>query len=353
MNSDKNLEWLECPVLIGGHEKSGTNLLANLLDNHPNLIGFSGHLSLFGLMSQVSSLDCQGRIEYFLNFPPIKGFKHGLVKAGKVYLNHGSEFYDYDTFRNEFKKYVSDNGKWENIIQGLFYAHNLALKQQGVNKVGFVDSTPGSEFVVDIAFTFFPKTKFIHIIREPKANWAAWKKAGKNRKERTIWQFISSWNRSVRAAARNSKKLGNERYLIVYYNSLTLEQEENIKGIAEFLAIPFDETLLKPTKLGTDWPGNSVYGTRFKGISTSSVEKYKQVLYRSEIKAIDTFCTPYYDWLRGGQASLTRPRVAWLKYLHLLNLTLYLQSNPDVKVKTYAKHLLGFVYNVCKSFNVS
>ena len=83
------------------------------------------------------------------------------------------------------------------------------------------------------------------------------------------------------------KLLDKNQYRIVIYEDLISNPEETMKSLCNFVEIPYNETLLKPTLLGEEWAGNSTSGIRFTGISRQNLEKWKKDISNFEIHMVN------------------------------------------------------------------
>lgn len=340
-------EWTRSPILIGGHEKSGTNLILSLLDYHTELVVFApGHLHLFGLnLERVSSIDGKNRIEFVLERPIIKKLRQGWVPKG------GDKFtveFDFEEFESHLRS-VGPNYSWSNILQNIFIGYKKSINQ-GKNKIkGFVENTPGTEHEFHIASSFYPNSKMIYLLRDARDVWNSWKDAGKGRDERSIWGFVSSWLSSTVAAMCHFKR-HNGDFLILDYNTLVQRTDETMTEVAEFLDIQYKDTLTKPTKIGEPWGGNSRHFEDFEDVSSKSVGKYKQGLSEREIEVINKFCTPLYKKCTNQNQLETQGwNIPINSYFSILNPLLYKDQNDNLSVKRYIIEYMKFGYISRKS----
>ncbi len=299
-NKQENLKWLNNPILIGGHEKAGTNLVISLLDSHQQLCVFSaGHLHSFKNNMTSTSIFSKGeeKIDFLINSDtPLTNLGKGLIRGTKnTIIPKGS--YDLSLFKKHAMEFIGEKNDYKTCLQAIFYAHAKILNQDLSKIKAFSESTPGNEYTSDILFSFFPKAKFIHIIRNPLDNWSSWQKAGENRKKRVIYDFILSWNKSVITGLNNLKKFGNSRYTIISYENLVSNPKKVMKNVANFTNINFDERMLSPTKHNIKWTGNSMHKDVMQNISSSSVNNYKNNISEHEKNIIEYYCFDLFELL--------------------------------------------------------
>ena len=49
-----------------------------------------------------------------------------------------------------------------------------------------------------------------------------------------------------------------------------------MSGVADFLNLPWDDALLRPTRVGDSWRGNSMFADRYQEVSTAPVGRWKE-----------------------------------------------------------------------------
>lgn len=339
-----DLAWNQCPILIGGHQKSGTNLMLSLLDNHHNLVVFSpGHLHLFSdNMERISSKQSEKRIECLFQARILEKLKDGNIPGHE----YDDEKFDFREFRNHMKSIDTDYS-WNNIISKFFIGYRSALSQNKKNIVGFVESTPGSEHNFSTASALFPDAKMLQILRDPRDVWSSYKDVGQanEEKKRSIWNFLDSWISSAVTGASNSQLYDN--YYIVDYNQLVEHPDELMSDICNFLRISNRNSLLTPTKMGEPWGGNSRYTEEFRGISADSVGVYDKNLSRQEINILDNICVPIYRKLTQDEQYIDQSRIVQTKdYIRVLNPIVYYEQNSNVSVSRYLRDYAKFLYKL-------
>lgn len=337
-------KWLKKPILICGFERSGTNLLVSLLDNHPNLVVYSeGHLHLFSAsINMTSHLNIYKKIKYFLSLDTFKRIKLNTIKSGANILKPRNKIFDFNIFKNEIKKVVKTDQRWTDLIELFFYAYNkaVAIKKNDSKILGFVESTPGNENFSEIFFSLYPQGKTINMIRDPQSVWSSWKEAGKGRSARSIWKFISLYNQCLIKIFYNQAKFGKAKCLLVNYDNLVSSSKANMKKIAKFLKIPFYNSMLKPTKLGIQYFGNSLYGDKFLTVSNKSKLRYKEKLSKTEILLIKKYCIPIYKKLnkKSSNYKIKLPSISIFDIFNLYN------SLCIIKETSFKEYLYSIAY---------
>jgi hypothetical protein len=145
-------------------------------------------------------------------------------------------------------------------------------------------------------------------------------------------EFIAYWLESFTTWEKFRRH--HEYCLQVKYSNLVRSPESELLRICEFLGIGWDSILLKPTRSGILWSGNSVHGERFSGISLSSLGRYKGLVENDEIRYLDSWLHPLIN-LNGWQieSNLISP------FILLKNLILAVDTKPFIKYKILIEQL--------------
>ncbi len=267
------------PVFIFGAHKSGTSLLRNLLDGHPQLftLPFESHFfQYYGhwvnnnyRYSTPKSYSRDQLVHVFTDF--IQANNDSDDRFGDAFV-HGR--FNVESFRDLF----ADLNENHTIAQafGLFIeASHRSLYGNALEEetVWVEKSVEHAEFAVEIRKAF-PGSRFIHIVRNPYSNLVSlrrYKSLGPGYP--LIHRVLQTLENSYYHLERNQRIF--ENYLVVKYEDLVTDPTEWMTNIASFLNIEFNEVLLNPTHMGEPWKGNSTTGTPFSGVSDQELESWK------------------------------------------------------------------------------
>ena len=263
------------PIFILGSHKSGTSLLRSLLDGHPDLfvIPFETHfMALLGRWITYSyrkqaPVDDANFLEGLVEI--LESYAQSVDRQADVVLG---DRLDMDAVR----AFVGEMDEADDPIQAL-----TALKQLLPQVVEGLDSAQGKravektvehlEVALELAQTF-PKAQFVHIVRNPYANMVALRKfKAKDQGYPLINKVYKSLESGYYWLQMNQKLIPH--YKVIRYEDLAQNPVVEMKALAEFLQISFDERLLEPTMLGDPWGGNSAYG-QFKAISAAHLDRW-------------------------------------------------------------------------------
>jgi hypothetical protein len=306
------------PIFLLGAHKSGTSLLRSIFNGHSQLYTIPFEAHFFQIMKywvdneyrmeRPAKLNKDEFIERFNNFI------HKMNNAEDKYSDSIPKgLIDENKFQSSFssiKSFENHKSCFEKYCQAIYYSitgNDLPDKIRIVEK-----SVENAEFVQEL-FYFFPKAKFVHIIRNPYSNIVSLRKFKSFRHGAPIMRrIIKTLYNSYYYLYKNKRNIKN--YYIIRYEDLAKYPESKIKEMCEFLEIPFEDVLLTPTYQGNVWQGNSTRGIVFNAISSANLEKWKPEIHPMEVEYInimfyhillDYGYTPfrkkglYWSWLKG------------------------------------------------------
>jgi hypothetical protein len=284
------LSWLQRPVLICGHHRTGTTLLQNLLDGHPQLL----------------SLPSEGT--YFTSFAYVAGGAPADSQLNRFAAEWITRFVD-PNFEPHFRlgRSVSNRSPAVDFARALF-GWNKALRSRvprefvpllalvaafksttapASTPLLWVEKTPRNERYV-ARFDYFRAARFIHLIRDPRATLASLNEIYRTA---NIGSFDAAESartiaQSLHLAQRNPPRIAN-RYLVMRYEDLVERPALQINRVREFLGITRDARLLVPTAAGRPVCANSAFG---KGcVGTVSVSRTSALLSAKHLALLGLF----------------------------------------------------------------
>ena len=245
-------DLFERPLFICGSMKSGTTLLAQLLDGHPKLFVLPGDTHF---RQDWSRMGLDGMARHWV--------RRMITPTGlPPFWFLGSDAAVFEDFLGYLHWFHERRcGVRADVLDAL-KAIYAARPGRTEKEVYWVEKTPENEREVNRLLSRFPKARFCHIVREISANYAALKAQSKV----LGWPFLgprvlASLVAGVKRGERNRRRLGRERYLIIAYEDLVADARAIMSEVAAFLDIEFDEALLTPTSGGKEAMANSMYAT--------------------------------------------------------------------------------------------
>jgi hypothetical protein len=294
MESFENVKVL----FIAGAPRSGTTLLSNLLDSHPDLLCFPmEHGTLERYFWNQNNFDTYAKTSFISS--RIEGqqtilFSNELLESykKKIKTEYGKDFeldVDSGLFNQNYLKYLDDK---ETTLKNVLLALGFALKS--ANKYSENKGTPRyivfkqpyyTEVFANKVHSLMPDAKFIHILRSPLSRYVSAKKrhadycASVNRK-------LSHINRknyvlghveldiSSRYLCRENKKLlGLEKYFTVNYEDMVKDSKATIDGISSWLGIAGGFSAQSPTRLGVNSLAGSTLTSSKEGLDKRAIER--------------------------------------------------------------------------------
>ncbi len=222
MHKGRNLNKVVIPVFIGGHPRSGTTLLGDLVGSHSDCI-------------------CT----------PESQFKISVYQRLNL---HGNEAPDLGKATEMIKRHWRF-GIWALDIAAvpyggihsygeliLWFAKSYAMKSSKSDAKMWIDHTPANIQFAGLLRELFPEARFINIIRDGRAvaasvmplDWGA----------NTIDGAAYSWVEDISCGIAAESALGKDRVLHVRYEDLVRETENTLKKICNFLNLQYNPRMI-------------------------------------------------------------------------------------------------------------
>jgi hypothetical protein len=255
------LEWLLRPVFICGHHRSGTTLLQNLLDGHPQLLVLPSEGTYFSSFRYVarrapSELSLNRFAAEWIarcvdpNFAP--HFRLGISDATRVPAVEFARalFGWHEALRTRVAPEFA-------ALLALVAAYR-ATASPACAPQGWVEKTPRNERFAEL-FASFTAARFIQVVRDPRSVLASLGELSRAHGSFDAATSARTIGESLRCAAQNSRTL-DERYLVVRYEDLVDRRAEQMERVREFLGVDAGATLLEPTAGRRPVAANSSFG---------------------------------------------------------------------------------------------
>lgn len=279
-----NTEFINHPVFVCGHPKAGTSLITSLMDGHPAIVSYPEETLFFRrFLPAIKGKTKEERIaladELLIHI--FQWNQEAPPDHQKNYPDRDYSDFDFDRIHQAFVDYIQSSDvsakRYEEAAIVAFGNVSGSLTEKSQH---WVEKTPYNEFYVDQIYDLWPDAKCVHIIRDPRDNYVSYKR------KQPGWDakiFAWSWMRSTRAGVANQGRLGRDRYYQVYFEELLQNPEMETRRLADFLNIEWDESLLRPTRAGDSWRGNSMFNEKFQAISTDPIGRWKDKISPLEL----------------------------------------------------------------------
>lgn len=197
----------ELPVFVAGMPRSGTSLIDQIIDAHPQAAGVGELATIEAFAQKLSEV-------YTPEAPPRRRF--------------GS----YDGFR------------WTRAARE-YVEHLAKVSPQGSLRV--VNKALGNNKLVGLIARLFPRTRIIHAVRDPRDVAVSCCMGGFNNRmhawtTRPEWA-MAAWEQSARLMEHWKATL-EVPILDVHYEKLVADPEREFPRLIEFLGLPWDERCL-------------------------------------------------------------------------------------------------------------
>jgi hypothetical protein len=275
-------------AFVCGHRKSGTTVLTNLLDGHPQLAVYPIDLALLYayfpayIREHVTPQERRARLQRIL-FTDLAE----RVPARTI---------DIDALAGRFFAGLKDD-RLEDVggliarLMAAFQAtagHPIAQTRWGVFKETSIEI-----YAAEIV-GWFPQARFIHLLRDPRDNFAAlaagvdkhYSRLGEDH-NRTLASLLNRARIGLQMAQLNRARYGVDRYHLVRFEDLATAPEPTMRAIAAFLGIDFDPCMLKPSVLGVAAGGNAFDGVASFDVSARNVGRWRDRITPQDAQVIE------------------------------------------------------------------
>jgi hypothetical protein len=262
-------DWLMRPVFICGHHRSGTTLLQNLLDGHPDLLVLPAEATYFSSFRDVANDD-----------PTIAALDRFVAEWVTRFIDPNYEPHfklgRSSTTHNPYLEFARRFFAWQFALrrawpEGAQFAALLALVVAYGEVVGvasprmWVEKTPLNERFLR-RFAAFGEARFVHVVRNPDDSLVSLltilRAAGA---EPAVAEHASDIGHSLRLARRHARR-HPQSYLVVKYEELIAPAAREMDRVCRFLQITPHVALLEPTTAGIAVRANSAFQRTAAGV---------------------------------------------------------------------------------------
>jgi Sulfotransferase family len=274
---------------IAGQAKSGTTLLAALLDNHPELLVLPQETAYFPtVLRKYRSAGRRAQFDYLTK----ESFSRVLFGGEAKWREHEYKNFPQQKFRETFERITLDPANAQRDLLALMaeaYAATIGRPLDRIKR--WIEKTPANRNHVDEIFARFPDSKLLVTLRDPRAILATQIALEKTRKTKrfSVYYVIAHWRVAAKLARR--VRAGGVPGLFVQFEQLVSEPAKLMKDVCDYLDIQFDpEVVLTPTKIGEPWGGNSAAQIAFSKVSAEPASRWEKELSEDEIGWVEWHC---------------------------------------------------------------
>ena len=274
---------------IAGQAKSGTTLLAALLDNHPELLVLPQETAYFPTVLR-KYRDAGRRVQF--DYLTKESFSRVLFGGEPKWREHEYKKFPQHKFLETFERTVFEPANAERDLLALMaesYAATVDLPLDRIKR--WIEKTPANRNHVDEIFARFPQAKLMVTLRDPRAILATQITLEKTRQTKrfSTYYVIAHWRVAAKLARR--VRSGDIAGLFVQFEQLVSEPSMMMKNACNYLEIEFDpEVVLTPTKIGQPWGGNSAAQIAFSKVTAEPASRWESELSEDEIGWVELHC---------------------------------------------------------------
>jgi hypothetical protein len=221
-------------LFIVGCPRSGTTLLRRMVDAHPRIAITRETHWIPEVSADGRGIDLAGRVT-----PELPA----VLAAHPKFATLGID-------RTELVRLARGRPTYPTFVEALFDRYGAA---RGKLIVG--DKTPGYVREIGLLHEFFPKARFVHLVRDGRdvclsaLEWE--RKAEQFRRRFPTWDeapvaTAARWWRShVTAGRASGRTLTGELYVELRYEALVADPEAECGRLCDFLRVAFDPAMLR------------------------------------------------------------------------------------------------------------
>lgn len=256
---------IEHPIFIIGVHRSGTTLLRYMLNSHPNIY----------IPPESDFIP-----RFFLNIP------HKILSKREINKFLTIIFSKY-RFVREWKGEPPNIDIFLKIevTPRVFLNTLYSLYAQQNNAQRWGDKTPIYCNYVNLIDTIFPESQIIHILRDGRdVALSMLDKWGNKDFHIDIYFTARNWVSRINQARTSGVRLGNNRYMEIYYENLVENPDYELRKICTFLGEEYMSIMSQPQYLGQkDIKPGSFHNPVRNPPSTSRINRWRHEMSQADL----------------------------------------------------------------------
>ncbi|MEZ5670405.1 MAG: sulfotransferase [Alphaproteobacteria bacterium] len=284
------------PLVITGAPRSGTSLIYNLFDGHPEVNWLVDEGFLFEYLDDMGPAGADlflDAIPVDLNalvaglrdkqvMPPVERPYRQSRDRGSVSDVEIQADWDEECFIASLAQPARGGvcGLWLRLAHAY-----LAGMRQDPRRYCCLKAPDYGKSAAS-ALASIPDARAIVIVRDPISSLDSLKRSRELRGEKLLtWPLLAQNVRNFQRLLDRIDTADPDRTRVVRYESLVAEPEPTMRALADWLEIAFDPCLLQPTMRGQHWPGISSFKAT-DGIETSAARRPVLSLDEAEVDLV-------------------------------------------------------------------
>jgi hypothetical protein len=260
-------------IFVVGVGRSGTSLLQSMLNAHSNV----------AFMPET---------HFFRNYITSRKTKNNLEKEGFVrvlgHLKEDPNFSMIQSVLREIEETATDTEiNLEDLQKNIW---KLYLEQKQKKIIGEKD--PRNIDYIPKIHKFFPDSKLIHLIRDPREvvlsrTKAAWSS------HRPYWMHALIYKAQITRGIKKARTYFPENYYEMFYEDLVNQPEAELRKLCAFLEIDYDKNMLDFKHSANELIKESEVSWKKETLGPllkKNTEKWKRELTNQQLFVIETIC---------------------------------------------------------------
>ena len=205
----------------------------------------------------------------------------------------------------DFRASLGDDPSPRDVFLAVMAAH---ASRAGARRVG--EKTPQHYKHVERIGAMFPRARFIHVVRDPRAVVASRLRAGFASGSATA--HARSWRRTARVHAACLESMPGDRYTELRYEALVTDPEPELRRLCAFLEEDFDPAMLRfheRAESGFAERERAWKGGADRPLYTGSLDAWRERLTPRQTAAVERVAGR--EMLRFGYEPDAAQRIAW------------------------------------------
>jgi hypothetical protein len=279
-------------VFLGGHRKCGTTMLLNLFDEHKQCCVYPTDLTvLYGYFpmftsNAYSAKERLARLDVVI-FQTLKRFQKQFALSDILSVEQMREHF-FDHLDHAALDQIAT------IIRQIITSYRFVTNQPVDEKPYVVVKETSLEIYAQELATAFPESKFIPLLRDPRDNYGAlragvdkhYSKFGENEKH-ILASLIHRVGLSLRLMEANAQALGDQRFRPIPFERLTADAPNEMRGVAGYVGIDWNDCLVRPSVMGRETTGNNYDNEKFRDVSSKNVGRWRERISDFEAMVIE------------------------------------------------------------------
>jgi Sulfotransferase family len=259
-------------VFIVGRGRSGSTLLASMLNNHPQMI-----------------VPEESRFVQELYYKFANTKKWTDKKKHTFYTEVFRGFEQLDIDREELIGKISklnDDASFAKIIQQVYLSVRNKNEKTSIQLIG--DKNPKYTFWLETLLKIFPQAKFIHITRDYRDSYLSFMRVDGMRGEKKNLAFqLYRWNYYHKRILNFKKKIDGAQYYHLKYEDLVSDTETALKKLSEFLHFSYNKEMIRLPQIKREGVRAKIHQSLNQSITSSKIDEWEeQMNKKQQVKAI-------------------------------------------------------------------